>query len=127
MTFKCTEWEDTRCEPCPVGSYNPMKNRKSNCERCRTCEGGFSYEKQCTRYSNAVCKCNSGLQCMDEECSRCIYPAVITTPAETSVTVKWSTPAKEPAAKLATPAKKPAENETIQNNKRTTKRKTFFV
>ncbi|KAK1163323.1 CD27 antigen [Acipenser oxyrinchus oxyrinchus] len=108
MTYKCTYLEDTRCARCPEGSYNPVKNKKQNCERCRICEGGFFYEKQCTRYSNAVCKCNSGLQCMDEECSRCIYPAVITPPAEISVRVKQSTPAKEPAAKPATPAKEPA-------------------
>ncbi|MGH0120276.1 UNVERIFIED_CONTAM: hypothetical protein FKN15_060684 [Acipenser sinensis] len=88
MTHKCTYLEDTRCARCPEGSYNPAKNKKQNCERCRICEGEISVRvKRSTPAKEPAAK-----------------PA---TPAKEPA-AKPATPAKEPAAKPATPAKEPA-------------------
>ncbi|RXN00384.1 hypothetical protein EOD39_9629 [Acipenser ruthenus] len=99
MTNKCTYFEDTRCARCPEGSYNPAKNKKQNCERCRICEGEISV---------IVKRSTPAKEPAGKPATPAKEPAVKPATPAKEPAVKPATPAKEPAGKPATPTKEPA-------------------
>ncbi|XP_039618420.1 CD27 antigen isoform X1 [Polypterus senegalus] len=75
---KCTRGRDTVCKPCDKDYYNPSRNSKRSCDHCTVCVNDLINKEQCTLTSNTKCQCKPGLQCVDDECTRC-EPTKVTT------------------------------------------------
>ncbi|XP_067257903.1 tumor necrosis factor receptor superfamily member 10B [Chanodichthys erythropterus] len=70
---------DCKCVPCDPGFFTSQENREGSCHRCfQNCNAEFNMEveKECTRTSDVVCRCQKGNECnwidqITRQCQNC--------------------------------------------------------
>ncbi|XP_028665842.2 tumor necrosis factor receptor superfamily member 4 [Erpetoichthys calabaricus] len=99
MVERCTRGRDTVCKPCDKNYYNPSRNIKRTCDHCTVCVNDLINKEQCTSTSNTKCQCVPGLQCVDDECTRCEPTKVTTKFLPTNVTPRAENIMVKPSTK----------------------------
>ncbi|XP_028262234.1 tumor necrosis factor receptor superfamily member 4 isoform X2 [Parambassis ranga] len=61
------------CEPCLDGQYQPDINDSKQCKLCTECYKDYGSEvlQDCTKVTDAICRCRTGFVLWDNDSSRC--------------------------------------------------------